>query len=170
MAEASVELMHELLQKLHERMDRLEHGQGEIKHEIVAMRLQGMAVQTDINNIYGVTARMDQRLDTLRQTVQNASDRIATVLESTGSELQTISRQQAAAPPDQTVVVQHKVPRVMLDLIKGQFHLMQEWLRPVLDNSQLQGRELTQLNARIESLMKTYVELQAELESAGEQG
>ena len=57
MGEASFELMHDLLKKLHERMDRLEHGQGEIRHEIVAMRLQGMAVQTDINNIYGVTAR-----------------------------------------------------------------------------------------------------------------
>ncbi|MGV3484987.1 MAG: AAA family ATPase, partial [Planctomycetaceae bacterium] len=114
--------------------------------------------------------RMDQRIDTLRQSVQNASDRIAAVLESTGVELQTISRQQAASPPDQTVVVQHKVPRVMLDLIKGQFHLMQEWLRPVLENSSLHGRELAQLKGRIESLMKTYVELQTELESAGEQG
>jgi hypothetical protein len=70
MAEPNVELMHELLKKLHERMDRLGHGQGEIRHEIVAMRLQGMAVQTDINNIYGVTARMDQRLDRIEKRLE----------------------------------------------------------------------------------------------------
>lgn len=114
--------------------------------------------------------RLDDRIDTLRQSVQNASDRIAVVLESTGTELQTISRQQAASPPDQTVVVQHKVPRVMLDLIKGQFHLMQEWLRPVLENSNLQGRELAQLTTSIEALLKTYTEMQRELELAQENG
>ena len=70
MTEASFELMHELLKKLHEGMDRLEHGQGEIKHEIVAVRLQGMAVQTDINNIYGVTARIDQRLDRIERRLE----------------------------------------------------------------------------------------------------
>ncbi len=70
MAGVSFELMHELLKKLHDRMDRLEPGQGEIKHEIVAMRLQGMAVQTDINNIYGVTARIDSRLDRIERRLE----------------------------------------------------------------------------------------------------
>ncbi len=63
MAEVTNELMDELLKRIHERTDRFEHGQDEMKQEVVAMRLQGMAVQTNINNIYGVTARIDQRID-----------------------------------------------------------------------------------------------------------
>ena len=63
MTEVTNELMYELLKKIHQRMDRLESGLGEVKHEIVAMRLQALSTQTDINNIYAVTSRIDQRLD-----------------------------------------------------------------------------------------------------------
>jgi len=70
MAEVTNDLIYELMKKMHERMDRLEHGLGEIKHEIVAMRLQGLGTQTDINNIYGVTGRMDQRLERIEQRLE----------------------------------------------------------------------------------------------------
>jgi uncharacterized protein Yka (UPF0111/DUF47 family) len=70
MAEVTNEPMYELLKRIHERMDRLEHGQDEMKQEVVAMRLQGMAVQTNINNIYGVTARIDQRLDRIERRLE----------------------------------------------------------------------------------------------------
>jgi uncharacterized protein Yka (UPF0111/DUF47 family) len=64
------DLTYELLKKIHQRMDRLENTLGEVKHEIVSMRLQGMATQTDLNNIYGVTARMDQRLDRIENRLE----------------------------------------------------------------------------------------------------
>ena len=63
MTEVTNDLIYELLKKIHLRMDKLENGLGEVKHEIVAIRLQALSTQTDINNIYAVTARMDQRLD-----------------------------------------------------------------------------------------------------------
>ena len=62
--------MYELLKEIHQRMDRLENGLGEVKHEIVAMRLQALSTQTDINNIYAVTARIDQRLDRIEQRLE----------------------------------------------------------------------------------------------------
>jgi archaellum component FlaC len=70
MAEVSSELMYELLKRIHERMDRLDNSLGEVKHEIVAMRLQALSTQTDINNIYSVTARIDQRLDRIEQRLE----------------------------------------------------------------------------------------------------
>jgi hypothetical protein len=70
MAEVSSELMYELLKKTHERMDRLDNSLGEVKHEIVAMRLQALSTQTDISNIYSVTARIDQRLDRIEQRLE----------------------------------------------------------------------------------------------------
>lgn len=70
MAEVTNELMYELLKKMHQRMDRLEHGLGEVKHEIVAIRLQALGTQTDINNIYSVTARIDQRLERIEERLE----------------------------------------------------------------------------------------------------
>ena len=146
---------------------------GQVLRQLASMRdglesirqVIARAIPTDGE---AMNQKMDSRIESIRQSVQSASDRLATVLESTSTELQTISRQQAASPPDQTVLVQHKVPRIMTDLIRGQFHLMQEWMRPVLEGTTLQGRELTQLKNRIEALMKTYTEMQKELETAGD--
>ena len=67
MAEVTNELMYELMKKIHQRMDRLENTLGEVKHEIVAMRLQALGTQTDINNIYSVTGRIDERLERIEQ-------------------------------------------------------------------------------------------------------
>jgi len=70
MAEVTNELKYGLLRKIHHRMDKLEAGMGEVKHEIVAMRLQALSTQTDINNIYAVTARMDRRLERIEQRLE----------------------------------------------------------------------------------------------------
>jgi len=113
--------------------------------------------------------RMDERFDALKNGLTGATDRIAGALESTSQQLQTISQTQAANPPQQHVTVQHTVPRVMLDLIRGQFHLMQEWLRPILEGSVVQGKELQQIKDKIDETMRTYIKLQSELESAAEE-
>ncbi|HBJ37277.1 MAG TPA: AAA family ATPase [Planctomycetaceae bacterium] len=113
--------------------------------------------------------RMDERFDVLKNGLTGATERIAGALESTSQQLRTISQTQAANPPEQHVTVQHTVPRVMLDLIRGQFHLMQEWLRPILEGSVVQGKELQQIKDKIDETMRTYVKLQSELESAAEE-
>lgn len=70
MPEVTNELMYELLKKIHSRMDRLENGLGEVRHEIVAVRLQALGTQTDINNIYSITGRIDQRLERIEQRLE----------------------------------------------------------------------------------------------------
>ncbi|MBZ9998682.1 MULTISPECIES: hypothetical protein [unclassified Mesorhizobium] len=70
MSEVTDELMYELLKKIHSRMDRLENGLGEVKHEIVAIGLQALSTQTDINNIYAITSRIDQRLERIEQRLE----------------------------------------------------------------------------------------------------
>ncbi|MEM6779791.1 MAG: DNA repair ATPase, partial [Planctomycetota bacterium] len=75
--------------------------------------------------------KMDARVETLRQSVAAMGNHLAEQLERASQQLQTIAQQNAdaaeAPPLDQRVLVQHKVPRVIADLVKGQFHLMQEW-------------------------------------------
>jgi MoxR-like ATPase len=113
--------------------------------------------------------RMDDRFRTLKDELTEATQRIAGALESTSQQLMTISQIQAANPPQQHVTVQHKVPRVMLDLIRGQFHLMQEWLRPILEGTVVQSKEMQQIKAKIDETMRTYQKLQSELESAADE-
>jgi len=100
--------------------------------------------------------RMDARADALRQSLLAISDQLASRLESTGHRLEEIATQQAASPPEQKVLVQHKVPRVMAELIKGQFHLMQEWMRPLLSESLDNSRDLDHLKQQLETMMRTY--------------
>jgi len=114
---------------------------------------------------------MDARIDVLRHSVTASLDQLATTLKTTGDHLQQLSEHQASSePPDQRVYVQHKVPRVLADLIKGQFHLMQEWLRPILSESIDNGRDLSRLKDQLDRMQQNYREIEATFDAAsGEQ-
>lgn len=141
---------------------------GQVLRQLASMRdglesIRQVIAKAIVVHDGSAEVRMDERVDSLRQGIVGATERMSSVLEATSSHLKTICQQQAASPPDQTVLVQHKVPRIMIDLIKGQFHLMQEWMRPLLENTNVQSKELQQLKDRIESLMVSYTRLQSEL-------
>ena len=70
MADATNERMYELLKSIHQRMDRLDQSMGEAKHEITSVRLSLMGVQTDVHNIYGITTRIDERLDRIEHRLE----------------------------------------------------------------------------------------------------
>ncbi|MGX5841275.1 hypothetical protein ACWGTI_11190 [Mesorhizobium sp. ArgA1] len=70
MPEVTYEPMYELLKKIHSRMDRLENGLGEVKHEVVAIRLQALGTKADISDIYAITGRIDQRLERIEQRLE----------------------------------------------------------------------------------------------------
>ncbi|MFK8115605.1 MAG: AAA family ATPase, partial [Rubripirellula sp.] len=117
----------------------------------------------------GAEERMDARIDTVRQSLSAAGTQLAATLETTGKHLERISEQQALKPPEQRVLVQHKVPRVMADLVKGQFHLMQEWLRPILEESVDNGRDLEKLRSQLESMLANYEEVERTFQEAKKQ-
>ncbi|TWU59020.1 ATPase involved in DNA repair [Rubripirellula tenax] len=108
--------------------------------------------------------RMDARIDSVRQSLSNTGTQLAQTLAVTGKQLEKISEQQALAPPEQKVLVQYKVPREMAELIKGQFHLMQEWLRPMLSESIDNGRDLDRLAKQLESMIATYAKVEETFE------
>jgi hypothetical protein len=62
--------------------------------------------------------------------------------------------------------VQHKVPRVLADLVKGQFHLMQEWLRPILSESIDNGRDLERLRSQLDSMLENYQQVESSFHAA----
>jgi len=147
---------------------------GQVLRQLASMRdglesIRQVIARAIAHDGDGAEVRMDQRFDSLKNGLSGATDRIAAALESTSQELQSISQAQATNPPEQHVTVQHTVPRVMLDLIRGQFHLMQEWLRPILEGSVVQGKELQQIKDKIDETMRIYAKLQSELESAADE-
>jgi len=128
---------------------------------------QVISKATEMNRDAAET-RMDERVADLRTSFATAGEQLTDALRQTSQQLQEISRQQAANPPDQKVVVQHKVPRVMLDLVRGQFHLMQEWMRPIMMESGKAGRDLSELKGLVEKTLLDYDRLRADLEDASE--
>ena len=115
----------------------------------------------------GSEERMDARMDALRQSMAATGNQLVEKLQATSERLEEISEQRALSPPEQKVLVQHKVPRVLADLVKGQFHLMQEWLRPLLEESLDNGRDLEGLKAQLEMMLANYQQVQDTFESEG---
>jgi hypothetical protein len=76
---------------------------------------------------------------------------------------------EAAKPPiDPRVVVQHSVPRVMTELIRSQFQLLYDGLRPLLENASQQTDTQERLRAAIETCLRRYKELEKEASDAEE--
>jgi hypothetical protein len=142
-----------------------EDAAGQLMRQLSAMRdglesiraviSRAMATRDD-----GSEQRMDARVESLRQSLAGTSRELSQTLSQTGKQLETIAAQQALTVPEQKILVQHKIPRVLADLVQGQFHLMQEWMRPLLAESLDNGRDLARLKKQLETLMKDYQAVQ----------
>jgi hypothetical protein len=78
-------------------------------------------------------------------------------------------RQAAAQPPEQKVLVQHSVPRVMTDLVRSQFQLLYDGLRPVLEAAALNNTQLERLRSSIDDCLTQYKAVQAEIDRAAQE-
>lgn len=70
MAEVTSELIYEVLKNIQLRIDRIEHGIGEIRQEVVSIRLTQLGIQNDIHNMYGILARHDDRLERIENRLE----------------------------------------------------------------------------------------------------
>ncbi len=70
--------------------------------------------------------------------------------------------------PDQRVIVQHSVPRVMTDLVRSQFQLLYDGLRPVLESSALSTKQLAEVRRSIDECLNQYRALQQEIDKTSE--
>jgi len=70
MSQVSQELMLELLKKIQADTHGLKQGQSEIRAEINALRGTMISMQKDIQNIYGVLSRHEDRLDRIENRLE----------------------------------------------------------------------------------------------------
>ncbi len=68
--------------------------------------------------------------------------------------------------PEQRVIVQHSVPRVMTELVRSQFQLLYEGLRPVLEQVAKQSNSNERLRNAIDDCLSRYKALEAEANQA----
>jgi hypothetical protein len=70
MAEVDGTLIFEVLKNIQGSLDKIDSGIGEIRHEIVSLRLSQMGMQNDVHNIYGILARNDERLEHIERRLE----------------------------------------------------------------------------------------------------
>ncbi len=75
-------------------------------------------------------------------------------------------QRQSPEPLAQQVVVQHRVPRNILDVLRAQFDLMRNWLQPLQTATVAQREETQQLRASLETCLAQYAALMQDLERA----
>ena len=117
-------------------------------------RLKGLSGEDSTAQVLGSIMSLRDGLD----AIQNA------LLAATSQRLS-----EAARPPvDPRVVVQHSVPRVMTELIRSQFQLLYDGLRPLLENASQQTITQERLRVAIETCLERYKELEKEASEAEE--
>ncbi|MCM2371983.1 DNA repair ATPase [Aporhodopirellula aestuarii] len=142
---------------------------GQVMRQLASMRdglesIRQVIAKAIAMEDHSAEQRMDARVDSLRQSLVAIGDSLSQRIQNTGNQLEELTRQQATTPVEQKVLVQHKVPRVMAELIKGQFHLMQEWMRPLLNESIDNGRDIDRLLKQLDQMMQTYQQVEAALD------
>ncbi|WP_163271344.1 hypothetical protein [Chelativorans alearense] len=70
MAEATNELMYELLKRMQHDLTELRADVSEVKTELNVIRGHMIGIQTDIHNIYGILSRHDDRLDRIERRLE----------------------------------------------------------------------------------------------------
>ena len=70
MSDVSHEFLHELLRRLHQRIDKAETANRELRSENTSLRRTTTVHQNDIANIYEVLHRIDDRLDQIERRLE----------------------------------------------------------------------------------------------------
>ena len=68
----------------------------------------------------------------------------------------------------QRVAVMHKVPKSILDVMENQFDIMRGWLKPLMDVSQENQVQVSELKGAVQKCLDSYQQLLGELENSDE--
>lgn len=161
----------------HARMAGVDAGDsvGQLMRQLQAMRdglesirrVMQQAVASRVDN--DANERIAEHLSRLSVVIGDESHRLGDAVKETAEGLKQIverSKTESAEAEslDRKVIVQYKMPRVVLDVVHGQFHLIQEWLRPMLEQSNGNGQQMDRLRTSVEAMLGQYERLKETLE------
>ena len=162
-----------------------------IKYAFVeSVRMQGMEGEDSAAQVLRTLSGLRDGLESIRKTIADAvasndgeadrSDQFLSSLSSIKGGLEELGEQLTSSMrrrwekedageaklPEQKVLVQHSVPRVMTDLIESQFQLLYDGLRPILEQAAVSQSQLESLKSSIDSCLNDYRAIQGEIKSA----
>jgi len=70
MADVTQELIHEILRRVHVRADKSDNAIRDVRSEIGSIRLSLHAHQNDINTLYTMLHRIDERLERIENRLE----------------------------------------------------------------------------------------------------
>ncbi len=177
------ELLGILSQDESERWSNIKYGFVE------SVRMQGIDGEDNLAKVLRTLAGLRDGLESIRRTLVQAiastesRDAVDTVQQGLSQLNHTVStvggqlsqaiavsaqrmEQSARELPDPKVLVQHSVPRVMTDLVRSQFQLLYDGLKPVLEASALSSTQLQSLRTSVDDCLRQYKDLQKEIEKS----
>ncbi len=112
-------------------------------------------------------AAVQEGLEHLSSAMSALGGQVSQAIAASSQRLENSARETSERElPEQKVLVQHSVPRVMTDLVRSQFQLLYDGLRPVLEASAINSTQLQNLRTSIEDCLGQYRELQAEIDKS----
>lgn len=129
-------------------------------------RLQGVGADDRVGQAVVELSAFSEGLEAIRRTLTEGVGILRSSDEQRREEVVPEAKPAEVAPLPQKVIVQHKVPRVVLSVVKSQFELMQNWLSPIMAAENQQAAEMQQLRHTIEKCLVEYGKMIGELESA----
>ncbi len=121
------------------------------------LRLKGIGSEDSTAQVLSSLLGLRDGLESIRRSLVDATEATR--------QAKTVQESQL---PEQKVLVQHSVPRVMTELIRSQFQLLYDGLRPVLEQSSRQANTNERLKAAIDDCLSRYRALEAEASAAEE--
>ena len=127
-------------------------------------RLQGTGPDDRLGQAVVELSAFSEGLEAIRRTLTDGISQMHATSEQQRKEIASAVASSDVAP--KPIVVQHKVPRVVLGVVKSQFQLMQNWLGPMLSAENEQTGQMRLLRQSVEKCLQEYGNLIDELEAS----
>ena len=126
-------------------------------------RTMAQAVAADKRDV-GID-RMQEGMSHLQSTLNSVGGEITRAMSGASDKLLKLAEQNSE-PPDPRVLVQHTVPRVLIDLVRSQFQLLYDGLRPVLEQSKMQEQSMERVEKSLKQCLASYQDMLGDLNEA----
>ncbi len=128
-------------------------------------------LRASLDNIHqSVSEGPIEAIEQLAQTLRENAPAITAAAEQQEdpqpSERDPIEQAHDGTTPMHRITVQHKVPRSILEVVRSQFELMHNWLKPIMGAVHDQRSDIAQLRQSVEDCMTQYADLLGDLEDA----
>ena len=117
---------------------------------------------------HGVAGLAEKTASAVVQTGDSNSEQTNDALLTLAEELRNYTTGTIAVDPAdgvQRVAVMHKVPKSILAVLENQFHLMNDWMKPIMENQQGNAEGVERLRQTVEKCMRSYDGLLNDLNS-----